>query len=206
MKVLIIDDHRLFADGIRTLLQEHDRDIDTEYASNIFSSYELINSTDSPNLILLSVNDNARENSFDLIKRLNKLNLEIPVIVISSNNSSSAAGTAIKNNAAGFISKNCSRKTTLEAIISVLDGNMYISKPSCQPFTETQAEVEVNRITIRQKEVLFLLSQGLLNKQIAYELDISANTVKVHLNDLFRRLDVKNRTAAVKYGYEYGLI
>ncbi len=203
MKVLIIDDHRLFADGIRTLLKEHDKNISTEYADNVFSSYERINNNNSPNLILLGINDNAKANSYDLIRRLSQLNLKIPVMVISVTDSPSAAGMAIENNASGFISKNCSRKTMLDAILSVLNGDMYISKPNHQPVKEIQ---HVDKITTRQQEVLYLLSQGLLNKQIAYELDISANTVKVHLNDLFRRLHVSNRTAAVKYGQDYGLI
>ena len=62
------------------------------------------------------------------------------------------------------------------------------------------------RVTSRQQEVLYLLSQGLLNKQIASELNISANTVKAHLHDLFVHLKASNRTAAVKNAQKYGLI
>jgi len=153
----------------------------------------------------LGINDNATENSYDLINRLSQLNLKIPVIVISSTDSAIAAGMAIKNNASGFITKNCNRRTTLEAIISVLDGRMYISKPKNESF-DSADKASIEKVTERQQEVLSLLSQGLLNKQIANELNISANTVKAHLHDLFRRLQVTNRTAAVKYGHKYGLI
>lgn len=205
VRVLIIDDQKLFADGIRKLLKDHDPAIKTEYAGNVFSAYELINDVSPPNLILLNINETATANSFDLINRLNLLNIKIPVMVISTSTSSAAAGMAIENDASGFITKNCSRRVTLEAILSVLDGNIYISKPKSS-ISNKMYTSGISSVTTRQKEVLFLLSQGLLNKQIANELDISANTVKAHLHDLFRRLDVTNRTAAVKHGYKNGLI
>ncbi len=205
MKVLIIDDQRLFADGIRKLLKDHDPVISTEYAGNVFSAYENINSIHSPDLILLGINEMASTNSFDLIGRLNKLKIDIPVMVISTSDSSTAAGLAIENNASGFITKSCSRQTTLEAILTVLAGTMYVSKLKQQIPCETQLN-DSGKVTSRQKEVLYLLSQGLLNKQIANELNISANTVKAHLHDLFRRLHVTNRTAAVQYGYKTGLL
>lgn len=61
-------------------------------------------------------------------------------------------------------------------------------------------------VTTRQHEILFLLAQGLLNKQIAYELNISTNTVKAHLHEIFRQLNVNNRTAAVQTAHNYGLL
>lgn len=205
MKVLIIDDQRLFADGICKLLKDYDPNICIEYVGNVFSASEKIINIEPPNLILLGINDKATANNYDLINRLNIQNIEIPVMVISSNDSAVAAGLAIENNASGFITKNCGRKTTLEAILSVRDGNMYVSKLKQKNSNDIQI-TETGRVTSRQKEVLYLLSQGLLNKQIASELDISANTVKAHLHDLFRCLDVTNRTAAVQHGYKSGLI
>ena len=205
MKVLIIDDHKLYADGIRTLLNDHDTNIKTEYTNNVFSALEIINNTKRPNLILLSINNNATANSYDLIKRLNQLNYDIPVMIISNTDTTSDAGLAIENNAFGFISKSCTPETTLEAIWTVLRGSMYISKPSNQKQNELESSDKV-KITERQQEVLELLSQGLLNKQIADQLNISTNTVKAHLHELFRHLQVTNRTSAVKYGKDNGLI
>ena len=205
MKVLIIDDQKLFADGIRKLLEDHDRTIATEYAGNVFLANESINNLDPPNLILLGINEVATTNSYDLIRRLNQLNIDIPVMVISNIDTSAAKALAIENNASGFITKSCRRETTLNAILSVLNGGMYVRKPKLQSVSETKNK-GVDKVTSRQKEVLFLLSQGLLNKQIASELDISSNTVKAHLHDLFRRLHVTNRTAAVQCGYINGLI
>ena len=82
---------------------------------------------------------------------------------------------------------------------------MFISKPKVTRI-EQSIDVKIDKVTSRQKEVLYLLSQGLLNKQIANELNISSNTVKAHLHDLFRSLHVTNRTAAVINGQKHGLI
>jgi len=158
---LIIDEHRLFADGIRTLLGNYDQNIETQYAKNLLSANDLITDKSTPDLILLSINNTASDNSYALIEQLN---IEIPIMILSATESLSAAGLAIENNASGFISKNCSRKDILEAILSVLDGNIYISKPKPQPI-ETSQNSGTEKITKRQQQVLCLLSKGLLNKQ-----------------------------------------
>ena len=204
LKVLVIDDHRLFADGICTLLKEYDTDICTKYASNTSTAYDLVNSIYYPDLILLGIN-NTKENNYAFIAQLKQFEIDIPVMILSAVDSASAAGLAIENNASGFISKNCTRENILEAILSVLAGNIYISKPKPQVVEEAQ-NLGTDKITKRQHQVLCLLSKGLLNKQIAWELEISENTVKAHLSDLFRHLHVSNRTAAVKTGYDHGIL
>ncbi len=202
LKILIIDEHRLFADGILNLLNNYDENIRTKYAVNILAAHDVINNVDAPDLILLSINNTVTENSYALI---DQLKIKIPIMILSATDSLSAAGLAIEHNASGFISKNCSRENILEAILSVLDGNIYISKPK-QTTGDANQNTGRDKITKRQHQVLCLLSEGLLNKQIAWELKISENTVKAHLSDLFKHLHVTNRTAAVKYGYENGLI
>lgn len=205
MNVLIIDNQTLFADGIKTLLENFDPSIKTSYSGDIFSAYECIQGTPPPDLMMLNINENSKNNSYDLINRLNRLDLHIPLIVFSEDDSTEAAALAIENNASGFISKNSSREMVLEAITSVLEGKMYISKPRPMNLSKTK-EVSTGRVTMRQQEILHLLSQGLLNKQIAHELNISSNTVKAHLHDLFKSLQVSNRTAAVRNAQRYGLI
>jgi len=205
LNILIIDDHRLFADGICSLLNNYDQQLSTQYAEDITTALESITDSYQPDLILQGINNTASDNNYALIEELGHKNLDIPVMILSALDSPSAAGLAIENNASGFICKNCSHSNILEAIISVLNGNIYISKPK-QKLHEHELQQGAEKITKRQQQVLCLLSKGLLNKQIAWELEISENTVKAHLSDLFRHLHVSNRTAAVKYGYEYGLL
>lgn len=205
LNILIIDDHRLFADGIRFLLQNYDQKLCTEFAEDITTASEIINDCYHPDLILLSINSVAYDNNYSLIEELNDKNLNIPIMILSASDSPAAAGLAIEHNASGFISKNSSRRNILEAILSVLNGNIFISQPKQKP-VDHGIQQGAEKVTKRQQQVLCLLSKGLLNKQIAWELKISENTVKAHLSDLFRHLHVSNRTAAVKYGYECGLL
>jgi len=208
MKVLIIDDQTLFADGIRYLLKSHDPKIQTIYVNDNLSAYDCIKSSKPPDLMFLNINNDHPEQSYDLIRRLDKMNLYIPLIVVSAMATNESAALAIENNASGFITKDCSREVIIEAISSVLDGKMFISKINhIYQCSNKKTKVATKKvITARQQEVLYLLSQGLLNKQIASELDISANTVKAHLHDLFKSLEVTNRTAAVRNGHKFGLI
>jgi len=207
MKILIIDEQKMYADGIQNLLEAYDQSFEIEYAQNLFIAHDKISQCKTLDLIILSVNDSFSENSYDLMSKVNTLNYKIPTIICSASNSPVAVAKALENNAAGYISKSYSPEVTLDAILSVLRGDMFISIEN-QQLSENKVipEPDINNVTARQLEVLSLLSQGLLNKQIANELDISPNTVKIHLSDLFRKLKVTNRTAAVKNGYEGGLI
>ena len=111
---------------------------------------------------------------------------------------------AIQKGASGFVSKASESSVLLRAINTVLSGECYPPQVAKQASSSTAEGVAT--ITARQHEILHLLSKGMLNKQIAYELSISANTVKAHLHQIFRELNVHNRTAAVQNAHKYGLL
>ncbi|WP_299878856.1 response regulator [uncultured Cocleimonas sp.] len=199
MKILIIDDQILFAEGVKNLIENYDESNQVACVDNVDNGYAFIRDNGKPDLILLDINiDGVR--GFRLFEYLNTMDSKIPVLIVSANDSPTIATMAMEKGALGFISK-CSRiEVMLEAVQKLLCGQSYLSKPLPEN-TEIHGHV-----TTRQQEVLYLLSQGLLNKQIASELNISANTVKAHVHDLFKHLKVSNRTAAVKSAKRYGLI
>jgi len=206
MKILIIDDQVLFAEGMKCLLSSFGPSVETLYGRNVKSGLNILTEGFRPDLILLDINLSST-NDYSLIDELIKLNLWIPVLIVSTFESPSAIGMAIEKGAAGFITKSNDRKTFIEAIQTVLSGGTYLpyEKRSISHLEKEQLE-GLGKVTSRQQEILHLLSDGLLNKQIASELSISANTVKAHLHDIFRNLNVSNRTAAVKNAQKYGLI
>jgi DNA-binding NarL/FixJ family response regulator len=143
------------------------------------------------------------------MKKFQAINIWSPVLIISAMESPATAQLAIESGASGFISKSSSGTTLISAIQTVLKGDTYIPKAlssATSSHSSGARGIETTHITKRQKEILHLLSQGLLNKQIASELGISANTVKAHLYEVFRALKVNNRTAAVKAAFQQGLI
>lgn len=204
MKILIIDDHILFSEGMKFLLESFEQEIDTLYADDFKSALSVINEKGHPDLILLDINLSGT-NGFTLIKEFHKLDIWSPILVISATDSQSAAEIALEKGALGFVSKSSDSVTLLKAIKTVLKGDVYMPSfdPSHSVFGETKSVIKV---TSRQHEILCLLSEGLLNKQIASELSISANTVKAHLHEIFRHLNVSNRTAAVQSAQKCGLL
>ena len=187
MKILIIDDQILFAEGMKSLVEQIDPDAGSAYAKNIDSGLSIILEGLHPDLILLDINLTGIYD-YCLIDQLKKLELYIPVLIVSTFESASSIGIAIEKGAAGFILKSSEREKFIDAIKVVLSGNTYLPKQN--EFFNHEEELEgLGRVTYRQQEILYLLSQGLLNKQIASELCISANTVKAHLQDLFKHLN-----------------
>jgi len=204
MKVLIIDDHILFAEGMRLLLKSFKKDIDTLYVENFEAAVDTISDRGIPDLIILDINL-GDVNGFTLIKKFQNLNIGSPILVVSATNSPATAMVALQKGASGFVSKASDSETLLNAIQIVLNGDIYPDPKKSKQLNLNDKENEV-AITGRQHEILYLLSQGMLNKQIAYELSISSNTVKAHLHHIFKELNVHNRTAAVQNAQRCGLI
>ena len=200
MDILIVDDHILFAEGLKYLLESLDHESSIHYAGDAGSAMQHILEKGSPDLVLLDVSLPDMD-GYSLLEKLHQLNIWSPVLMISANEAPSSTGIALSNGAAGFISKSCNSTALLQAIKTVIGGDVFMP---CNSYAEPRSD----RITVtnRQQEILYLLSQGMLNKQIAFELSISANTVKAHLSEIFRILKVNNRTAAVQNAYEKGLI
>ncbi len=200
MNILIVDDHILFAEGLKYLIESLDHKSNIHYAGNAGTAMQHILKNGAPDLILLDINL-PDMNGYKLLEKLHQLNIWSPVLMISANEAPSSTGIALSNGAAGFISKSSNSTVLLQAIKTVIGGDVYM--PSSPYVQSRNAKITV---TNRQQEILYLLSQGMLNKQIAYELSISANTVKAHLSEIFRILKVNNRTAAVNNAYEKGLL
>lgn len=205
MKILITDDHILFAEGMKFLLKTIDEDVETFYADNTKDALMLIQENGAPDLILLDINLSGA-NGFCLIDQLKEFNVWTPVLIVSATNSPSMADIAIAKGASGFVSKASDSAILIEAIKVVLSGDTYMPVIKNKNSRFLDNEEDFGRVTSRQHEILHLLSQGLLNKQIASELSISTNTVKAHLHEIFRLLNVSNRTAAVQTAHQNGLI
>ena len=118
----------------------------------------------------------------------------LPVVIVSASEDPRVHAAASQLGAAGFIPKSASLDTMRDALASVRDGDGWF------PETDAEPDEDLDRIaslTPAQRRILGQLNEGLLNKQIAYELDISEATVKAHITAIFRKLGVVNRTQAV---------
>lgn len=203
MKILFIDYKVLFTDGLESLLEASGMEVDASYAKDIKSGIGKILDGIKPELIFVDVN--LYEGSNDhLVEELHVLSRFAPIIIISEIETKAFEKLTIEAGASGFICKTNNKNILFEAVEAVSHGSIY---SECHSFGDSYKPTSSNvTVTSRQYEILKLLSKGLLNKQIASELNISINTVNTHLHDIFRRLHVKNRTAAVQSAYKIGLI
>ncbi len=125
----------------------------------------------------------------------------VPVIVVSGNEDRAVMRHCIEFGAAAYVPKSVDVETMRAAIRKVLDGGQWTPPDldlSAQPNREASALVRrLSSLTPQQVRVLMMLSQGLLNKQIAYELGVSEATVKAHVSAILQKLGVESRTQAV---------
>ena len=197
MKILIIDDHILFAEGMRFLLKSFKKDIDTLYAENFEAAVGIVSDKGVPDLIILDINL-VGVNGFTLIKKFQNLNILSPILIISATDSPATAMVALQKGASGFISKSSDSMTLLNAIQVVLKGDTY---PHQQDSKGLEPNDEINEVAItdRQHEILYLLSQGMLNKQIAFDLGVAEKTVKVHRARVMEKMDAQSLADLVRF-------
>ncbi|AJQ96881.1 response regulator transcription factor [Gynuella sunshinyii] len=198
---LIADDHPLFRDALTTALKRgfpRDRILTSD---SITTTKELIETDGEPDLLLLDLNMPGSDGFFGLI-HLRECYASVPIVVISAMEDPLVIQRALAYGASGFIPKSCPAEQIIEAINAVLEGDCWVpaaikAELERLPLEEKDFSDRVATLTDQQFKVLMHLTEGRLNKQIAYDLNISEATVKAHITAIFRKLGVQNRTQAV---------
>lgn len=199
-QVLIADDHPLFRAAMRQALTDIVGPSPLEAAS-VDEALAALASDDSVELVFLDVKMPGNEG----LMGLSEIRTQFPnvlVVIVSAHDDPVLIRKAIDLGASGYIPKSSSLETISVAVNDVLEGEQWLPQDmdiALQGSTDTQSQQLADRIaqlTPHQFKVLKMLSQGLLNKQIAYELTISESTVKQHVSAVLRKLGVINRTKA----------
>ncbi|MBM7581512.1 DNA-binding NarL/FixJ family response regulator [Caldicoprobacter guelmensis] len=206
IKVLIADDHSLFRKGLEQLLElENDIEVIGE-ASNgkevIEKAVEL-----NPDVILMDINMPIK-NGINAIKDLKEKGCPAKIIMLTVHDDQEYLLEAIRTGASGYIMKDADVDHLLKAIRDVYRGETYI-QPNLSGklikdfdrlnYYSVRKEFEQYNLTPREIEVLLLIADGKNNKEIANELYISEKTVKNHVSNIFKKLDVNDRTQAAIY-------
>lgn len=224
MDILLVDDHALFREGLSLVLQQLD-DANIFEAENAASALSIIDQQPNLDLVLLDLNlpDN---NDFSLLQSVRTKLPATPVTMLSATEDAGLIQQALQLGASGFITKTSSSQVMLQAINLILAGGLYLPPQMLQKTqdipetqgaetipTETSAATTVSNkaesdlyFTERQMDVLRLLDQGMSNKEIARDLDMSPSTVKVHVAAILRECEASNRTQAVSMLRQAGII
>ena len=204
MKVLIIDDHALFREGLRYLLQSMTDELEYLESENLSRLSDLAREHPHLDLILLDLNISGADGLTSLAD-IQQFWQNTPVVVVTASERQSDIDRALAAGAASFIPKTVSSDVMISALTRVAKGETYVPDSAR---IETSGPPSYKRATMtdRQMDILRLLAVGKTNRQIGSQLDIAENTVRVHLSAIFKNLGVKTRTEAVFVAVRNGMV
>lgn len=217
-KVLLIDDNYEHLVGIRELLTLEGTFDVVGIATNVTVGLNLIKKY-QPELVLIDMNMPDRD-GLQGITEIEKLGLGTKVLALSGYDDADLIFRAMKLGAKGYILKTMASAQLIYAIEEVLNGKIYLPLALSsrffeyfqQSFREDSNKLEdedenlLSYLTQREEEVLELLTQGITYKGVAAKLFISETTVKTHVNNIFQKLQVNDRTQAVLYAINNGFL
>ncbi|WP_135078971.1 response regulator transcription factor [Terasakiella sp. SH-1] len=208
IRVLIADDHPLFRVALKDTMSDIEEDFSISEASTFNEAQKLTD--DDLDLILLDLSMPGTT-GFSGLVTLRTHVPSVPIVIVSASEDIETVRSAAQYGAVGFIPKTAAPEIMKEAISSVLNGGRYWpTEEATQPRPEedrqrkSEFEDKLGRLTPSELRVLELMSAGMSNKVIAFELNIKESTVKSHVTALLRKLDVFNRTQAVIAAKEMG--
>jgi DNA-binding NarL/FixJ family response regulator len=196
---LVVDDHPLFRDALTLALQSSNPDAVINEASSIEIAKTMLSSGAHYDLVLLDLSMPG-VSGFEGFLELRSLDPKLPIVIVSALEDSRIIHEAVTLGAAGFIPKSARKQELAEAIETVIQGNLTLPKsyePPARGGSTSDIGARLSSLTPQQLRVLTMLRQGLLNKQIAHELGVGETTVKAHVSEILRKLDVASRTQAV---------
>ena len=218
-RVLLIDDNYEHLAGIRELLNLEGTFDVVGIATNVTVGLNLIKKY-QPDIVLLDMNMPERDGLQGIIN-IEKLGLDTKILALSGYDDADLIFRAMKIGAKGYVLKTMASAQLIYAIEEVLNGKIYLPNALTSRFFEyfqqtfrnenAKAEIEkeenlLNELTQREEEVLELLTQGITYKGVANKLFISETTVKTHVNNIFQKLQVNDRTQAVLYAINNGFL
>lgn len=199
-RVLIIDDHPLVRDGLRSVIAISFDSCEILEAAGLEEAIALLEKQDSFDLILLDLNipDVRRLDGLKLLRTRFPI---LPVVMVSGAFDRSVVQEALAAGAAGFIPKSLKRSGIVDALHRIVAGEIYLPETLGDVKAPSPEEDDIVRridsLTPQQRTVLAHLVRGRLNKQIAHDLGVSMTTIKAHVSAILQKLGVFSRTQAV---------
>jgi DNA-binding NarL/FixJ family response regulator len=196
-RFLIADDHPLFRDALHQIVAMRYPDVEIFEAGTLDQVVSCLSATDDVDLVLLDL-AMPGVRGFSGLMFLRAQYPGVPVVVVSASEDAPTIRHAIGFGASGYIPKSLATEMIGHAIAAVLDGAVWIP-PDIDLRSQDEDDLVARLITLtpQQVRVLMMLSEGLLNKQIAFELGVSEATVKAHVSAILQKLGVESRTQAV---------
>jgi DNA-binding NarL/FixJ family response regulator len=194
--ILVADDHPLFRAAVLHALRQAMPEASVLEASSATMLVDVLDANGDVDLVLLDLTmPGAR--GFSALLHIRGARPEVPVVIISSNDHPRVVRRAQQFGAAGFIPKSAPAEAIGDAVAMVLEGGTWFPAITAERSEEdARLAARLAQLTPQQFRVLLCLADGLLNKQIAHELGLAENTVKVHVTAILKKLECHSRTQA----------
>ena len=204
MRVLIIDDHTLFRDGLQGLLERHN----IEVVASLGDGQEGIRLAQTllPDIVLLDMRM-PTITGLEVLKNLQANKFEAPVVMLTTSNDERDLVEALRNGAKGYLLKEMEPDDVVAALREIVKGETVVA-PNLTQILARVVKGEpspIDDLTPREAEILSLLAEGQSNKVIARNLGISDGTVKLHVKAILRKLNIHSRVEAAVIAVEHGL-
>lgn len=209
IKVMLADDHILMREGIKKLL-EFDGSIEViEQASDGVECLEKLQKV-NPDILLLDINM-PRMNGIEVLEELRETRKSLKVLILTVHSEVEYLVKAVDIGANGYILKDTGSAELKQAIESIINNDTYI-QPSLIPALNSRLinrdvdKEKLESLTKREVEILSQVASGMFNKEIAANLNISERTVKNHISNIFKKIDVSDRTQAAVFAIRNNIV
>ena len=209
VKVIIADDHKMVREGIKQLIEFSGNIEVIDEAGNGLECLEKLEK-DLPDVLLLDINM-PEMNGLEVLQYIRKNKFDVKVIVLTVHNEVEYLLKAVDMKVDGYILKDSETEILIKGIFTVNQGEKYI-QPELIPLLNSRMinrDVEKEKLkslTKREIEVLIDIAAGSLNKEIAINLGISERTVKNHISNIFKKIDVADRTQAAVFAIKNDIV
>jgi DNA-binding NarL/FixJ family response regulator len=200
-KFLIADDHPLFRDALKGALSSCFTDVTFLESESLDTTIDVLRKNRKVSIIILDLDMPGCDNFYGLL-RVKEVFPNIPIVVLSASDSVQTVSQVMAFGADGFIPKTTATPIIKDALLAVLKGQKWLPEAMAAAILELDDDakdiaVKLKELTPKQFQVLNLIKDGLMNKQIASSLSITEATVKAHIGVIFKKLEVKTRTQIV---------
>ncbi len=209
INILIADDHSMIREGLRQLLELDDNLKVVAEAANGDEALENIEKY-KPDVVLLDINM-PQKTGLQVLAELKKKKCTSKILMLTIHNEAEYLVKAVDGGCDGYVLKDSNYEVLKNAVYAVYNNENYIQTDLISTLNEglssNNADIDkLNLLTNREEEVLKLIAEGLFNKEIAAKLEISERTVKNHVSNIFKKIDVSDRTQAAVFAIKNNLV
>lgn len=209
IRLIIVDDHAVLRDGLKTIL-ESEQDIQVIGEAESGNLALSLVTTLKPDVVLTDINMPGM-NGIEVTKAIKQIDSHVKVLILTMHSHQEYLMAAIKEGADGYLLKDAPSNHVIDAIRTVHLGESVIHPSLTKKLMnyhhqQLREEKTENMLTERERDVLICLVEGLTNKEIGERLFVSEKTVKIHVSNIFKKLNVKSRSQVVIHAVQNGLV